>query len=288
MNLAAVFKQVQPSIVAFIQRHAPRRGEMPYPPIVGTGFIVNRDGLIATNGHVVKTLQKLANHSLVPEGDVGAGVIFFHKTESKMRFLPLPITGVGLIDSFRVVGHYHGPSKPDVGIVRVNARDLPALEIAEDFEALEGLHVATAGFPMGTDCLAAPGYLHQFTPTLQSGIISSVLPMACRRPHSFTINVMTQGGASGSPVFEADTGRVVGILYGGLVDFDELERGERYKVPTSISYVVPWFFLREVLEKVDDTEYLELPEDSRTLTEILSEDPEVLTEPIREWSEVRR
>jgi len=28
----------------------------------------------------------------------------------------------------------------------------------------EGLEVATAGYPMGTDALTAPGYLHQVTP----------------------------------------------------------------------------------------------------------------------------
>ncbi|GAJ23629.1 unnamed protein product, partial [marine sediment metagenome] len=33
------------------------------------------------------------------------------------------------------------------------------------------------------------------------------------------INIMSQGGASGSPVFLPETGEVIGVLYGSLEEF---------------------------------------------------------------------
>jgi len=73
-----------------------------------------------------------------------------------------------------------------------------------------GREIGTAGFPMGTDALVffAEGEslprLRQVSTTLRRGIIASLLPYDFPNPHGFTIDVMTQGGASGSPVFATD------------------------------------------------------------------------------------
>ena len=104
--------------------------------------------------------------------------------------------------------------------------------------------IICTGYPMGTDALTAPGYVHQITPTLQRGIVSAVLPFECDKPHAFTINVMTQGGASGSPVFEPESGEVVGVLYAGLNDVGMTQEQDSYRIPTNISYVVPAHLLR--------------------------------------------
>jgi hypothetical protein len=109
------------------------------------------------------------------------------------------------------------------------------------------MEIATAGFPMGTDALSAPGWIHQMTPTLQRGIVSAVLPFTCNTPHGFAINVMTQGGASGSPVFYPNTGEVAGVLYGGLFDIGLTKGKDLYKVPTNISYVVPSHYIKRIL-----------------------------------------
>src|SRR5260370_8790405 len=88
--------------------------------------------------------------------------------------------------------------------------------------------------------LTAPGWIHQVTPTLQRGIISAVLPFTCTTPHAYAINVMVQGGASGSPVFLSESGEVIGVLYAGLNDPRvTLLTPDLYTVPTNIRYVVP-------------------------------------------------
>jgi hypothetical protein len=58
---------------------------------------------------------------------------------------------------------------------------------------------------------------------------------------------MTQGGASGSPVFYPNTGKVAGVLYGGLFDLGFTNKKDVYKVPTNISYVVPSHYIKRIL-----------------------------------------
>src|SRR5260370_38364128 len=100
---------------------------------------------------------------------------------------------------------------------------------------------------MGTPALTAPGSVHQLSPFLQRGIISAVLPFPCQAPHSFVINLMRLGGASGSPVFLTDSPRVIGILNAGLLDAAlTVGQGQNgpaaigvTQTPTNFSYVVP-------------------------------------------------
>jgi S1-C subfamily serine protease len=71
--------------------------------------------------------------------------------------------------------------------------------------------------------------MNQFVPFLRKGIISSVFPFPGPSPHGFTIDVMTQGGESGSPIFRCEDGLVIGVLYAG-VDATNITFG----IPSSI------------------------------------------------------
>ena len=164
-------------------------------------------------------------------------------------------------------------SRESLAAVHVKAKGLTKLTVdAAAVPLEEGRMVATAGFPMGTDALVAPGYLHQMTPTLQQGIISAVLPFAgTPKPHALMINVMTQGGASGSPVFAPDRPSVIGVLYAGLNDV-AMSPGVPgpYRVPTNQSYVVPAHFLEHILAKPEIERSFSLPPDTLSLEEMLA------------------
>jgi hypothetical protein len=98
----------------------------------------------------------------------------------------------------------------------VKAKGLPRVELEGNTDKLvEGVEVGTIGYPMGTDALRAPGWVNQFGPFLQRGIIGAILPTRCKAPHSFVINLVSLGGASGSPVFLAESGHVIGVLQFG-------------------------------------------------------------------------
>jgi hypothetical protein len=189
----------------------------------------------------------------------------------------LEVIGVFSVGEFQHGEIYYGPPKPDIAFIHIKMKGLPIVNIRYNAkDIVEGQEIATAGFPMGTHTLTAPGYLHQITPTLQKGIISAVLPFQCEAPHSLMINVMVQGGASGSPVFLADTGDVIGVLYAGLEDIkstislsqsdkrnlDPSTHSHLFKTPTNISYVVPAHYIEKMLDLIMNAENFKFPEDT--------------------------
>jgi hypothetical protein len=294
MSLSEAFKAVRPSVVAFmpsvIQRTKEEHGEM--FPIIGTGVILD-DGLIATNAHVVDALCKLPRPPNFPKDKFPFVAIIFHPVkpgdnpailEASVAEIPLEVCGIfsvkGLIT--RGKGVYYGPEKPDFNIVRVRAKGLPKAELEANTDRLiEGTEVGTIGYPMGTSALRAPGWLHQFGPFLQGGIISAILPHRCRSPHSFVINVMSMGGASGSPVFLAENGHVIGILNAGLTQpvplYTKVETSLQatglVQTSTNFTYVVPAYYIASTLKHLRDDARFALPPDTPSLQEIIQRLP---------------
>jgi S1-C subfamily serine protease len=235
--LVETYRQLRHSIVAFI---APNTDEA-VPPIIGTGFVVHESGLIATNDHVIEAITALPGSK--GQGSP-AGVLFLILTEAGVAQLAFKIAGIYELRDFKSGPFYYGPEKPDIGFVQIEISGLLPVTLAPIGKRYEeGEAIATAGFPMGTDQLRAPGWLHQLSPTIQTGIISAVHPFPSTTPHGFTLNVMTQGGASGSPVFNQETGDVLGVLYAGVNEciFDTGQSIHRH--PTNYSWAVPSHFL---------------------------------------------
>jgi len=288
MSLVEAYQKIKPSIVAFIPMFHPVYNEKDappeFPPIFGTGFII-ADGLVITNDHVVRAIRKLPKPPDCPKELWPVKCLLLHLIPDKgMAQVSIDILGVMTLEQFNPGKVYYGPPRPDIAFVHIKMKDLPRVDIKyEPKKIREGLEVATAGFPMGTDTLMAPGYLHQLTPTLQRGVISAVLPFECQTPHALMINVMTQGGASGSPVFLPDSGEVIGVLYAGLQDIkktikptsknvkiiDPSTHSHLYKVPTNASYVVPSHFIISAKQKILTDKNFSLPSDTPSLKQLL-------------------
>jgi S1-C subfamily serine protease len=277
MGISAAYKLVKQSIVAFTLKYIPVYDDQtpppPFPTILGTGFVVREDGVIATNAHVVRAFQKAPRPPDAPRDEWPVRAIMLRMTDQGVMEIPLEVIGVGMISGFNPGKVYYGPKDgPDIAFVHVKARGLPAVQIDRTTFVEEGMELVTAGFPMGTDALTAPGWLHQLTPTLQRGIVSAVLPFACPTPHGYSINLMSQGGASGSPVFSCETGAVIGVLYGGLNDIALTLRGkDPYKVPTNITYVVPSHYLINAMAEFAKHPDMQLPPDAKTVEEMIAQ-----------------
>jgi len=259
-NFSEIYKKVKPSIIAIASKISTNPD---FPDIIGTGFVVKSDGVILTNDHIIKCLNKLPRQKDMKKTEWPAFVIYFHWIADKgMALIPLEIQGVGILGrTQQVEGYNYGPKIPDLGFIRVNIKDLPCVKIAEKFNLNEGDEIIVSGFPMGTATLRAPGWLHQLSPTLQAGLISAILPFPCENPHAILLDIMTQGGSSGSPVFNSINGEVIGIVYAGLIDVKSIKGGSGlliYQTDTSLTLAIPANIVSAIYRKIDEVpEYRE-------------------------------
>ncbi len=279
-GLSEVYRnQVRPGIVAFTLKYHPVASPDAPPPvfphIIGTGLVIREDGLIATNAHVVHAIKTAPRPPDAPRTEWPANVLALWLTDRGMIEVPLEILGVIEISKFEAGSvDYFNKQSPDVAFVRVKAKKLPALVLDTQTRLYEGSDVCTAGFPMGTSALTAPGWVQQMTPTLQKGIVSAVLPFDSEHPIAYSINVMVQGGASGSPVFLPESGEVIGILHSRLYEKVLVQNDKIalvYSMPTNISFVCPSPYIANMLSQIPDKIPLpDLPTDTQSIDEMLA------------------
>lgn len=202
----------------------------------GTGFVVGDGRLLATNAHVLPdepvALSKLV---MMFSGNRRVGVD-----------APAEIRGLTLM---------HVDRLHDVALLRFEGDLLPPLALAEA-PAREGQSVAFTGFPVGS----ALG----FAPVTHRGIVSSIVPFALPPPNAgqldaaaiarlrrppfvvYQLDATAYPGNSGGPLFDADTGQVLGLLNMVLV---KASRDSLLSQPSGISYAIPVEHLRALIER---------------------------------------
>lgn len=221
LDLTDTFEAVLPSVVAIAAGGVPKQfvsAPPIFPPIIGTGFFVRSDGIVATNRHVLDEV-----HRLTKEGWSFKAIVFipgFESDRHTMRLTVVDILNSVVVSGFIPGDRYFGNPNPDIGFIRLKVTDVPALELAKEaFYIRPGSLIGTAGFPLGNVALTALGNRpNQMTPFLRRGIVSSVIPFAVESPQGFTIDILQQGGSSGSPIFREDEPVVVGMMSSSMLD----------------------------------------------------------------------
>ena len=186
-SLEATTRQVSPSIVQiFTTSYTPAEGLVPRTADLvttqrasGSGVIVDQEGFIVTNAHVVRGAQRLRVE--IPIAALGRSIL-----ATRSRTVDGQIVGIDL--------------ETDLAVIRVDERTLPALTFGDSDELKAGQMVLAFGSPLG---------LHN---SVSLGIVSGVARQLA--PESPIIYVQTDAainpGSSGGPLVDLN-GRLVGI-----------------------------------------------------------------------------
>lgn len=249
------------SIVAVIPKYT--EGKPPkFPFILGTGFMIDKKGIILTCDHVAKAINNLYRKENTT--DIPAVCISFEysykkldkKTEVTIGIKTLPITEIFYLDNFKYKAPYAPPEsiKPDIAFLQVGAINLPILKLCNNyFNIIPGNEVYNLGFPLGNDFMIMREnnneWIQNFLPIMQNGIISTILPFRCPYPYGFLINIMVQEGSSGSPLILKHTNEVIGIINSRV--YQTIAASENTNlIPTNFSYAICLKMIPELLDLV--------------------------------------
>jgi hypothetical protein len=288
MNLESSFDTISPCVVGFISKlERTRIGERPiFPTIIGTGFFVDPSGIAVTNRHVVEAFDKIPRHPTTGEFPIAAFVFLQGDAGKSMQFLLLEVKKWFGLQSFGSTGDWYGQTIPDIGFVQLGVREVPFLHLStHDFYVKVGMTISTVGYPMGTLPLTVMGKLNQMTPFLRQGIVSSVFPFPTAKPHGFTIDVMQQGGSSGSPIFPCGETAVIGLMSSSIIDATPIQTSQgHFLVPqnTNISIAESSHIVQLALEQVRN-QFPKQSDDVLTLQTLREQYPQGPTSEGLQW-----
>ena len=232
-DLEETIARVKPSIVAV---GTYERTRSPAFQFRGTGFVVGDGTLIVTNAHVLPATVD---------------------TERRERHAIL-LPGVRSEDGKEVLVREARPVardlEHDLALLKIEGAALPALRIGDSTSVREGRSVYFTGFPIGAVLGAYPA--------THRAIVAAITPIAIPQGRAgqldaatakrlaagvfpvFQLDGTAYPGNSGSPVFEAGSGAVVGIVNMVLV---RATKESLLSQPSGIAYAVPAEHLRALL-----------------------------------------
>lgn len=188
--------------------------------VLGTGFLV-RETTVMTNRHVLQRLHEIQSQkgfdnsrrclSFVRPGKGSGGDLKEALLTAKSHgFVENPELDIGFIEIARPSGE--------------EFQDWIPLKITESICISTGMPVGLMGYPYGRDLLnvrdtSGQRRLERWGPVLNQGYVSSVAPLdGVSIVDGFTLDVRCAKGMSGSPIFKADDGIVVGLFHMGTTD----------------------------------------------------------------------
>jgi len=205
-----------------------------YWHIMGTGFLVNEEGYVITNAHVINTAQEVLRNSDSTNKPlqvvfVGAGYqhpIYNYKVRHGTRF---SAAGIEVVDidqindiallktrrADRIGFPSHGPDN-------MNEEDLIRLRQASelmfspcrlsDIEPDEGTMVAISGYPLQIPTMVSQvGIIasNSFEEKVNLGSNDNIYNVFI---HNFVIDATLNPGNSGAPVYFQDGGEIIGVV----------------------------------------------------------------------------
>ena len=229
-ELPATIEKVKPSIIAI---GTYKKTQSPQFIFRGTGFVVGDGTQAITNAHVLPSQNEpdapeLAVLTRTPQGNTNI---------RRARVITKNIDR-------------------DLALIRIEGPPLLALKIGDSSMVQEGQTIAFTGFPIG----GALG----FSPVTHRGIVAAITPIAipggnAKQINEKLINQIKRGsfeifqldataypGNSGSPLFDTETGLVVGVI--NMV-FVKGSKESALTAPSGISYAIPAMYIKQLLNE---------------------------------------
>lgn len=228
--LPATVGRVKPSVVGVGTFLKVRQ---PSTVFVGTGFVVG-DGLsVITNAHVIPKELDAA----------------------RMEELGIVMNAGGETASFRPARLVGLDREHDLAHLRLSGTALPALTLGEDDAVVEGQLLAFTGYPLGMR-LGLHAATHRATlaaiapavrPTLSSRQLDARAITQLQRTvfGIFQLDGTAYPGNSGSPLYDPETGAVVGVI--NMVYLKGLKESA-VTDPSGITYAIPVRYVRALLQ----------------------------------------
>jgi len=229
-NVKAI-EHVKPSIVAVGTFERMRSPEFRFR---GTGFAVGDGSVVATNEHVVPAVLDIAREERL--------AVAVRAPDSRIQ-----VRGARKLAS--------EPSA-DLVLLKIDGPPLPPLRIGNSDAVREGRIYLFTGFPIGT----VLGLIPATSRAMISAITPIVIPaaranklsaLAIRRLAAgalpvFQLDGTAYPGNSGSPLYDPQSGEVVGIV--NMV-FVKGTKESALTKPSGISYAIPAQKLRQLLQR---------------------------------------
>jgi len=223
--------RIKPSIVGIGTFQKTRR-----PPAIirGTGFAVGDGRYVMTNAHVIP--EKIdEKHNEV--------IAVFTSQEEK-----------GTIRSARIVGM---DREHDLCFLAIEGEPLSPLSLGDDSRVREGEVYAFTGYPLGAilglNAVTHRGIISAITPIVipanRGGQLSSDIIDHLKQPYSvFQLDCTAYPGNSGSPLFNMETGEVIGII--NMV-FVKGIKEHAITDPSGITFAIPVKYGKKLLNELN-------------------------------------
>jgi len=230
-ELPSVIQKVKPSVVAVGTVERTRR-----PPSLfrGTGFVVADGTYVVTNAHVIPK-----------EVD-----------EEKKERLAV-FAGSNEKPDIRLAVTVARDAKHDLALLKIAGAPLPALVLGDSREVREGELYGFTGYPIGTVL-----GLH---PVTHRGIVSAITPIVIPADSSrqlnaklikrmmspykvFQLDATAYPGNSGSPLYDPDTGEVIGVI---SMVFVKESKESALTDPSGITYAMPVEYVKQLLRSAN-------------------------------------
>jgi len=233
MKISEIIEQNEKSIV-LIDIQKPGENNQKMVSVRGTAFIISPDGKFVTCGHVYKKIP-----------------------ENELQFLGVSVSGK--IDE-KGITHY---DRFKIKLLKMDEEnDLALMQIITDknidFEPVnidrfgdsekvkEGDEVVFIGYPLATELLSM-GF--GITMNTNHCIISSIKKRGKDGSlHFFMVDTHVNNGSSGSPVFSADTGKIIGIASAKISQWVSLPEGKKFDIPANMGICRPIQYTKKLIE----------------------------------------